>query len=418
MSSGEILSKAFQFSCGGSFGITNFGDSCRRIKHQRRRKTTRISAISAAQNILIYDNVFDSDTCEELHYLALEHSERCKRGSIFDRSSSDDENNIKTPLEQALNSYLSAIGDDQPIVEYWTRNEFLNMEAHADLDEDVLEATGHCIRCPTYGHVLYLGIQSHLRGPTCVFANKLGGWTSSNNDKESGKEGIVSMVSVPAVQGRVLRFPGSAVHAVPKPANRWIVDAIDSGTADTGRDAYLDHEEEDEFDSEYDFEEIERSVVLFNTWPKGPKGVPFDKAIFQNTKDQLPEGIALDDDDDDDNDDNDDNLNNSRRGDSEDEYAQRVVAEWEEDYGPDCEELHCQAMEDWIPMDIVSKASQQRNADSAINAKLRIPLMGNQRRRLHPTKHAELTSFLDKEIICCALQEDSTPNSFEFIEER
>ena len=94
------------------------------------------------------------------------------------------------------------------------------------------------------------------------------------------------------------------------------------------------------------------------------------------------------------------------------------MAEWEEDYGPDCEELHCQAMEDWIPMDIVSKASQQRNTDSAINVKLRIPLMGNQRRRLHPTKHAELTSFLDKEIICCALQEDSTPNSFEFIEER
>ena len=47
--------------------------------------------------------------------------------------------NILTPIEHALDSFLSAIGDDNPIVEYWSRQEYLNLEVHSDLDEAEFE---------------------------------------------------------------------------------------------------------------------------------------------------------------------------------------------------------------------------------------------------------------------------------------
>ena len=118
------------------------------------------------------------------------------------------------------------------------------MDAHRDVDEVALEeeqrrrrgrrgarasssaARAPALRCPRHAHVLYLGLGDEtsradglgggptaqprapgaaaeggepLRAPTCV-------WSAS------------SLVVVPAVPGRLLRFNGAALHSVPRPA--------------------------------------------------------------------------------------------------------------------------------------------------------------------------------------------------------
>mmetsp|Transcript_24550 Transcript_24550/g.28423 ORF Transcript_24550/g.28423 Transcript_24550/m.28423 type:complete len:159 (+) Transcript_24550:255-731(+) len=81
-------------------------------------------------------------------------------------------------------------------VEYWTRQEWRHIEAHADVDEHrakehdsrILPSTtvpntnnedddqhhasaSASYRYPTKGHVLYLQVGTKVRGPTCVFPN-------------------------------------------------------------------------------------------------------------------------------------------------------------------------------------------------------------------------------------------------------
>jgi len=222
-----------------------------------------------------------------------------------------------TPLEQALDSFLTAYDEQQcdtenndppskkdVIVEYWCRQEHLNLEAHADIDEVFFER--HCngklgdnddssfissssgFRYPTVGHVLYLTEPTLGRGPTCVFPPT----TNNNNTKTTTTnyddavvvrteedddastdtttspiaEEISHVITVPAVVGRVLRFPGNALHAVPKPAHVWF-------SEDGAATIIMDDKDEDEgdegdwdYDDDDDDDDAERSVILFNTW--------------------------------------------------------------------------------------------------------------------------------------------------------
>lgn len=82
---------------------------------------------------------------------------------------------------------------------------------------------------------MYLNIGSQVHGPTVVWNVTKGGELTDNTE----------MIVVPAVEGRLLRFQGNALHAVPRPA-----------------DVYWTHVEEDIHTLEY-----QRSVLLFNTWP-------------------------------------------------------------------------------------------------------------------------------------------------------
>jgi hypothetical protein len=43
------------------------------------------------------------------------------------------------------------------MVEYWSRGQYINLDAHADIDENTLKEEG-VLRCPKHGHVLYLQI--------------------------------------------------------------------------------------------------------------------------------------------------------------------------------------------------------------------------------------------------------------------
>jgi hypothetical protein len=56
----------------------------------------------------------------------------------------------------AFHSVLEALHDDHDIVEYcWSRQEYLNLDAHSDIDEEELEDDGS-LRYPEFAHVLYL----------------------------------------------------------------------------------------------------------------------------------------------------------------------------------------------------------------------------------------------------------------------
>ena len=155
-------------------------------------------------------------------------------------------------------SILNEIGDDSRTVEYWCRQEWKSIEAHADVDER-LAIKEQIYRYPRNGHVLYLQVGSNVRGPTCIFPNcSFGGDLSV----EANEKGFVEVSIIPAVEGRLLRFEGSLLHAVPRPADQWMLPFTQVGKTDPEN-------------------EWGRSVVLFNTWPDTP---PQDVAEYSSTE--------------------------------------------------------------------------------------------------------------------------------------
>ena len=362
--------------------------------------------------IQIFDNAFSSFACEELSYLADDHSSRGNDGSsVFTRPLNNNENSessvILTPIEHAIDSFLTSIGDTTSKVEYWSRDEYINIQAHADIDEEQLEDT-NSIRCPQMGHVLYLQVKDELRGPTCVFPTKQKGWSPEQKQKQHEDGGdsngekeheIVDLVVVPAIEGRVLRFPGNAMHSVPCPANKWLTfnnnDDIEKEEKQEQKHDQFElepyTEEFDEFDDEYDEfddDEIERSVLLFNTWPDnepGPKGVNADYMTGS-----LPEGIELSEED--------------ALSFFQTEEAKRL-SEWEEEYGVNAEKIHCNDRNEWQEIQIETIRNDDINKE--IHGQIRIGLMGNANRRLNEDKFVTLygpTHILEK-----ALTDESQP---------
>lgn len=170
-----------------------------------------------------------------------------------------EEHNI---IERTLDALLSTLGDKSPYVEYWTRQEWRSIEAHADVDEFLAknqDASGNNdhtdFRYPTNGHVLYLNVGSSVRGPTCVFPGRRSGGDLTTVESN---EPNVDLVIVPAVPGRLLRFEGDYLHAVPRPTDLWLLKFV-QGAAQ--------YEPEEEWG---------RSVILFNTWDDPPLQVPIN----------------------------------------------------------------------------------------------------------------------------------------------
>ena len=294
----------------------------------------------------VYNNVIDDDTCKHLHKLTLQHMKRTRDGSsIFYRGNSKRKQRL-TPIETCIDQILVELDDSSPIVEYWSRSNYINMDAHADIDEDLLKDEG-ILRCPSNGHVLYMQIASGnlsdddnnidnskqvMACPTVVFPTRKIAWGSvtpmhgntsleeeaqeyivdvenywSEEEKEQygytsdiDEDKLEKMVIVPAVNGRLFRFDGAAFHAVPRPADRFLM-----GEQDLALFLEREREEEDDDDDDYwdndddDYDDMEeentskRSVILFNTWPEGsngPRGVLPDRII-----DSIPDGISIGD---------------------------------------------------------------------------------------------------------------------------
>ena len=188
--------------------------------------------------VRVFDSVFSPAAC------ALLHTAACSRGlghALFPREQPE------SAIETALASFLDEIGDSSQHVEYWSRQEWKHIEAHADVDEKLAASSDEPFRYPHTGHVLYLDVGCRVRGPTCVW----------DPDAASGSE-FGALTAVPAVAGRVLRFDGHLQHAVPRPADVWLAPFTISQSGPA--------------------EEFMRSVVLFNTWSEPPMDVEREAA--------------------------------------------------------------------------------------------------------------------------------------------
>ena len=193
--------------------------------------------------VQIFDGAFSAGTCELLHASA---SARGLGHALFARDQP------RSRLEFALSSFLDELRDDAPYVEYWSRQEWKHIEAHADVDEArAVKFADEAYRYPHHGHVLYLKVGERVRGPTCV-------WQGTSDDNDDAAAAAVDKFAgattvVPAVAGRVLRFDGHLQHAVPRPADVWLAPFVINQSGPP--------------------EEFERSVVLFNTWTEPPLDV-------------------------------------------------------------------------------------------------------------------------------------------------
>lgn len=217
--------------------------------------------------IQVWDNVLSKQTCHVLHEAA---SASGLGHRVFSRSSSQP----RTIIEQALDSILSEINDSSPFVEYWSRQEWRSIEAHADVDEHLAKQDpNEPFRYPVHGHVLYLQVGTNVRGPTCVF-------TDVHSGGDLLRHELVELSVVPAVPGRLLRFQGDLLHAVPRPTDLWLLPYVKGAPQ---------------------FEPTEtwgRSVVLFNTWKEPPSNVPFSDSKGDECQEEEaaePSCRALDD---------------------------------------------------------------------------------------------------------------------------
>ena len=187
--------------------------------------------------VLVCDGVFTPATCALLHTVAMARSSSFERGNslLFTRSEP------KNIMEAAIDSFLDETDDESCIVEYWARQEWKNIEAHVDIDEERARFK-RPFRHPKRAHVCYLAVGRRVRAPTCVWER------TPLDDFPFG-----ALTSVPAVAGRVLRFDGSLQHAVPYPTQIWLHSNAAAPVCDAP-------------------EELVRSVLLFNTWDKPPLG--------------------------------------------------------------------------------------------------------------------------------------------------
>lgn len=211
----------------------------------------------------VYDDVLDSETANWLHTECLKIG-RDGSGKDIGFEFPLDEPARYAPVEQFLNKLLLQLypSGDRYYVEYWTRNKWILVASHADMDEAynekmVLSAKkcyGDTFRHPETGHILYLKVGERVRGPTVV-------WNVTHGGDFSEKEDPSEMIIVPAVPGRLTIFQGNKLHGVPRPADVFWTVQQDGGQ----------HEPTDLW---------QRSVLLFNIWPvsKGKPGIEISNA--------------------------------------------------------------------------------------------------------------------------------------------
>jgi hypothetical protein len=223
--------------------------------------------LSSPPNVQVFDNVLTAETCSMLHQeanqIGLGHR-------VFSRPKKASANtNVSSVVERTIGSILRNLGDDSQFTEYWTRQEWRNIHAHADIDEYLAKRHGTELdfRYPINAHVLYLQVGQKVKGPTCIFPGRRSGGDllrpTMHNSTGDGAD--VKLVTVPAVEGRLLRFNGDCLHAVCRPTDLWLLNFV-QGSPDF-----------------YPEEDWGRSVILFNTWgSKPPLEVPIDEHFGSN----------------------------------------------------------------------------------------------------------------------------------------
>ena len=114
---------------------------------------SKVIASAASSPLAVFDGVFEQTAQFSVLWPNKGRHAYFERGAIGTQE--------KNVLEEGINSFLTAIGDESPTVEYWRRPTWSAIGLHRDLDEGALErgsANGAPPRHPINGHVLYLAV--------------------------------------------------------------------------------------------------------------------------------------------------------------------------------------------------------------------------------------------------------------------
>ena len=243
-------------------------------------------------------------------------------------------------IESLIHSTLIQLNDTSSYVEYWWRDEWINLDAHADVDE-LLARQGGELRYPTHGHVLYLQIGSDVQGPTVLLLNNYS-----------------VLITVPAVSNRLLRFKGDVIHAVPRPPLAY----IDSELGGTNHELWTRiRRQEGEVSDETTI--YRRSVLLFNTWDTPPLDVPIN--AFATTASTST-------------------VYDSTSGDSSTSYDSSTAA---------YNSVVAKSITEWIPVDIPPYLPKDEPQNRPPGIRLKIGLLGDRRRRGRSSTSIELMTY-------------------------
>jgi hypothetical protein len=200
--------------------------------------------------------------------------------TVYDRGE-DSQQCGRTVIEQALCSLLDELGDGSRFVEYWLRDEWVSLEAHRDIDEELcrtvsLEDGFGLQRCPLHGHVLYVDLEEGVSGTCCWEEDDVdspepddgaGGGDSVPDDLCAARGGaprpLRGLIVVPAVQGRLLKFSGDMLHGVCRPALALLdgTAAVRPETSPARSPAPIEP---------FVLRSMRRCALLFNTWAEPP----------------------------------------------------------------------------------------------------------------------------------------------------
>jgi len=212
---------------------------------------------SSAPAAVVYDNVIAREASAWLGSHVAAH-ESLTGFAVFDRSALN-----LGPVEAMMDSILTAMNDDSRWVEFWWGRRWISHCLHRDVDEQLLATTGRTVH-PRHGHVLYLSAAPEVTGGQTVVLD--------------GTEGASRLYIVPPRPSRLLRFDGSLLHGVPRPALEYFLNDADLGEVvqlvqpDLRGAACVQelvHAEGDLTDAESHIP-FSRVNLLFNTWPEAP----------------------------------------------------------------------------------------------------------------------------------------------------
>lgn len=235
------------------------------------------------QQVRVWDGCFDAAALRAIRSAGQARAHPLT--SVYDREEGS-EHCGRTVLEQAVCSLLDELGDSSRFIEYWWREEWMSLEAHRDIDEELCRTVSTADesglqRCPLRGHVLYVDLEDGVSGTCCWVEDgdrpehsagaggggtALAGVADAPDDLSATRGGaprsLRGLIVVPAVRGRLLRFSGDMLHGVCRPAlalldgagavNRQISPARPPGPTAPSPTP------------------MRRCVLLFNTWTEPP----------------------------------------------------------------------------------------------------------------------------------------------------
>lgn len=255
-----------------------------------------LSLKASTPMVQVFENIFQDDTLKLVDVRAraggLGHT-------VYNRMEPP-----RTEVEKAIEACLNAVEDKSRYVDYWWRDEWINIDFHRDVDEG-LAREKRIIRCPNHAHVLYLQVGHLVQGPTVILMESESEietmnqaisiqttssikpspngtcMTQSDSSKQQTSTSSISslhpkivsdMAIVAAKSGRLLRFRGDLAHGVPRPPLAY----FDPAEGGSNLEIWSERQRVVPMDSPF-----RRSVLLFNT---------FDDPIPLEVSQHPPEG--------------------------------------------------------------------------------------------------------------------------------